>query len=100
VATLPAELWRFHMLNSAVCALCPNGDVCGGGHREEDGKFPNISSPVAGSKTIVLSPEDAPPCKEYPECDQDEAEDEDNRDQKKDDDADVGIAGVPSKLNW
>ena len=51
VAALPAELWRFHVLHSAVCALCPNDDVCGGGYREENGKLPNVGSPVAGQQT-------------------------------------------------
>ena len=55
VAALPAELRRFHVLHSAVCALCSDDDVCGGGYREENGQFPNVGSTVAGSKTIVLS---------------------------------------------
>ncbi len=100
VATLSAELWRFHILNSAICALGPNHDVGGGGHRKENRKLPNVGSPVAGSKQSCSARTDAPPGKEDPESDQHETQDEDNRDHKKDDDADVGIAGVPSKLGW
>src|SRR5271165_2405106 len=99
VTALPAELWRFHVLNRAVGALCPDDDVCGGGHGEEDGELPDVDSPVSGCKQILFGAEDALPGKEHPERNQDESENEDNRDYKKDDDADVGIAGVSSKLS-
>ena len=48
----------------------------------------------------MFSASDTPPGKEYSERDQNQPEDEDNRDQKEDDDADIGIARVPSKLDW
>jgi hypothetical protein len=99
MTALPAELWRFHVLNRTVCALCANDDVSGGGHSEEDRKLPNVCSTVPGYPQVMFGATDAPPGKEHAKRDQDEAGNEDNRDQNKDNDADVGIAGVPSKLN-
>ncbi|HVO64708.1 MAG TPA: hypothetical protein VMT53_27550 [Terriglobales bacterium] len=100
VTALSAELGRFHMLNSTIGALGPNHDVNCSGYSEKDCKLPKHSSPVGGRQQRLLVAFDAPPRQEDSERDQYEADDEDNRDYEKDHYADVGVAGVASKLDW
>jgi hypothetical protein len=99
VTALPAELWRFHVLNSAVCALCPNEDVNGGGHGEENGEFPKVHAAVGTFQQSFLDRFNTPPRKENSPSDQYQAEDENDRDKNKDNNADVRVAGMPAKLN-
>jgi hypothetical protein len=99
MTALPAELWRFHVLNSAVCALGPNDDVNGGSHGEENGEFPNIDPPFRTLQQSFLDRFNTSPRKENPQGDQYKAEDENNRDKNKDNNPDVRIIGVTSKLD-
>src|SRR5215831_18276069 len=48
VTALSTELWRFHVLNSAICALCPDQNVEACGNGEKDYELPNVDSPVTG----------------------------------------------------
>src|SRR5208337_5384798 len=82
-----------------VCALCPNDDVNGGGHGEENGEFPNVDPPVRTIQQSFLYRFNTPPREENSQGDQYKAEDENNRDKNKDNNADVRIIGVTSKLD-
>ena len=99
VTTLPAELWCFHVLNRPVCPLCPNDDISGGSHREKNCEFPNVRAPVRTFQHPFRGRFNPPPRKENPQGDQYKAEDENNRDNNKNNNADVRIVGVPSKFN-
>jgi len=95
VAALSAELLRLHMLHRAIRALCADDDVDCGSYGEEDRQPSKIRLPVGYDSQPLLN---LSPGQIKPKGDQHQADDEYDWNENKNDNPDVGIVGVPSKL--
>lgn len=97
MAALPAELDGLHVFDGPIGTLCADYDVDCSSYNEEDRESPKIGAPVLANGESFF---DSPPSEKNTYGDQQQTSYEDNRDDDKDENADVRIAGMASNLEW